>query len=56
VKEFEIFYEYFRKKCPYKDEMLTGLELILKKLSDSSLILFKNMLVRKDAEVAELRN
>lgn len=25
VKEFEIFYEYYRKKCPYKDDIQTGL-------------------------------
>jgi hypothetical protein len=25
VKEYEMFYEYYRKKCPYKDEVQTGL-------------------------------
>ena len=24
-KEFEVFYEYFRKKCPYKDNFQVGL-------------------------------
>ena len=41
AKEFEMFYEYYRKKCPYKDEIQTGLQALLKKFSDSSLVLFK---------------
>ena len=54
VKEFEIFYEYYRKKCPYKDEIQTGLELMLKKFSDSSLIMYKCMQNKKDESIAQL--
>ena len=25
VKEFEVFYEYYKKKCPYKDELEAGM-------------------------------
>lgn len=55
AKEFELFYEYYRKKCPYKDEIQTGLETIMKKFSDCSLILFKTIKNRKDQENAKLR-
>lgn len=50
-----MFYEYYRKKCPYKDEIQTGLETILKKFSDCSLVLFKSVKNRKDQENAKLR-
>lgn len=55
VKQFEIFYEYFRKKCPYKDELNTGMEVLFKKFSDSSLIMYKNLQKRKNNEVENLR-
>lgn len=55
AKEFEMFYEYYRKKCPYKDEIQTGLETIMKKFSDCSLVLFKNLKNRKDQDNTKLR-
>lgn len=54
VKEFQIFYEYYRKKCPYKDDIQTGLEFMLKKFSDSSLIMYKSMQNKKDEEIEQL--
>lgn len=55
VKEFELFYEYYRKKCPYKDEIQTGLEFLMKKFSDCSLLMFKNFKARKDQEILRIR-
>ena len=54
VKEFQIFYEYYRKKCPYKDDIQTGLEFMLKKFSDPSLIIYKSMQNKKDEEIEQL--
>lgn len=55
VKEFEIFYEYFRKKCPYKDDISTGMEVLFKKFSDSALIMCKSIERRKNVEIDDLR-
>lgn len=54
-KEFEVFYEYFRKKCPYKDNFQVGLEYLMKKFADCSLVVFKSMKTKKDSEVASLK-
>ena len=55
VKEFEVFYEFFRKKCPYKDEVQVGLEFLMKKFADCSLIMYKAMRSKKDQEGHKLR-
>ena len=54
-KEFEVFYEYFRKKCPYKDHYQVGLEYLMKKFADCSLIVFKSMKSKKDNEINSLK-
>ena len=55
VKEYEMFYEYYRKKCPYKDEVQTGLEFLMKKFSDCSLLMFKNFKAKRDQELSRLK-
>lgn len=50
-----MFYEYYRKKCPYKDEVQTGLEFLMKKFSDCSLLMFKSFKAKRDQELLRLK-
>ena len=55
VKEFEVFHEYFRKKCPYKDEVPVGLEFLMKKFADCSQIMYKVMRNKKDQDITKVK-
>ena len=55
IKEFQMFYQYYRKKCPFKDEVQVGLEFIMKKFSDSALITHRTIIKQKDSEIETLR-
>ena len=50
-----MFYEYYRKKCPYKDQVETGLEFIMKKFSDSALVTHKSMINKKENQIDSLK-
>jgi hypothetical protein len=41
-------------KCPYKDEIQTGLEFLMKKFAESSLLMFKYFKARKDQETQQI--